>query len=176
MHSTRGFRQPLQEIRPPIRWRANDDGPITPAQFEAAMAARPDPSGKVFVSRCRFSPFSSTTTLYAPFAARKLQTRSWATQSSSLRTARVVYNPQKRVEHRHQPDQPQQRGHLRQRVPHRWGCVFMSAWTGEDFHRRGTSGTHRSDRRARGLRARGFLRRLGVKMYHLGSAPRHSAS
>src|SRR5260370_16892525 len=47
---------------------SNDDGLFTPAQFEAAMAARPDPSGKIFVSRCRFAPFSSTTTLYAPFS------------------------------------------------------------------------------------------------------------
>src|SRR5258708_2222903 len=47
---------------------SNDDGLFTPAQFEAVMAARPDPSGKIFVSRCRFAPFSSTTTLYAPFA------------------------------------------------------------------------------------------------------------
>src|SRR5260370_4566956 len=47
---------------------SNDDGLFTPAQFEAAMAARPDPSGKIFVSRCRFAPFNGTTTLYAPFA------------------------------------------------------------------------------------------------------------
>src|SRR5258708_16878874 len=48
---------------------SSDDGLFTPAQFEAAMAARPDPSGRFCVSRCRFAPFSSTPTLYPPSAA-----------------------------------------------------------------------------------------------------------
>src|SRR5215467_13823104 len=45
-----------------------DDGLRTPLDFEAAMASRPDANAKVFVSRCRFAPFSSSTSLYTPFA------------------------------------------------------------------------------------------------------------
>lgn len=45
-----------------------DDGLRTPLDFEAALASRPDPNGKVFVSRCRFAPFSTSTSLYTPFA------------------------------------------------------------------------------------------------------------
>ncbi len=67
---------------------SNDDGLFTPAQFEAAMAARPDPSGKIFVSRCRFAPFSSTTTLYAPFAGTQT-----ADATSSTRPTRTTSSP-----------------------------------------------------------------------------------
>ena len=45
-----------------------DNGLRNPADFEAALASRPDPTGKVFVSRCRFAPFSNSTSLYTPFA------------------------------------------------------------------------------------------------------------
>src|SRR5919108_278393 len=45
-----------------------DDGLRTTADFEAALASRPDANGKVFVSRCRFAPFSDSTNLYTPFA------------------------------------------------------------------------------------------------------------
>ena len=45
-----------------------DEGLRTPADFEAALASRPDANAKVFVSRCRFAPFSNSTNLYTSFA------------------------------------------------------------------------------------------------------------
>jgi len=72
----------------------NDDGLFTPAQFEAAMAARPDPSGKVFVSRCRFSPFSSTTTLYAPFAGTQTTDAIMGDTKFFFADGTSCYNPQ----------------------------------------------------------------------------------
>src|SRR6266581_4024431 len=73
---------------------SNDDGLFTPAQFEAAMAARPDPSGKIFVSRCRFAPFSSTTTLYAPFAGTQTADAIVGDTTFPLANNTKCYNPQ----------------------------------------------------------------------------------
>jgi hypothetical protein len=47
---------------------ASDDSLFYPNQFEAAVAARPDPNGLVLFSMCRRAPFTSTT-LYAPLSA-----------------------------------------------------------------------------------------------------------
>ena len=41
----------------------------TPAAFEAAAAANPSPAGQIYVSRCRFAPFSTSTTFYNPLGA-----------------------------------------------------------------------------------------------------------
>lgn len=46
---------------------ANDDSLFFPQDYEAAVAAQPDPNGLVFFSRCRRAPFTSTT-LYAPLS------------------------------------------------------------------------------------------------------------
>ncbi len=46
---------------------APDDDLRTPAEFEAAAAAHPDPTGQILVSRCRFAPFNGNTSLYGPF-------------------------------------------------------------------------------------------------------------
>src|SRR5258708_30965062 len=73
---------------------SNDDGLFTPSQFEAAMAARPDPSGKVFVSRCRFAPFSSTTTLYAPFAGTQTADAIAGDTKFFFADGTSCYNPQ----------------------------------------------------------------------------------
>lgn len=45
----------------------NDDSLFYPNDYEAAVAAQPDPNGLVYFSRCRRAPFTSTS-LYAPFA------------------------------------------------------------------------------------------------------------
>ena len=47
---------------------SNDDGLRTPADFEAALASRPNANGEVFVSRCRFAPFSTSLNVYSSFA------------------------------------------------------------------------------------------------------------
>ncbi len=73
---------------------SNDDGLFTPAQFEAAMAARPDPSGKIFVSRCRFAPFSSTTTLYAPFSGTQTADAIVGDTTFFFADGTKCYNPQ----------------------------------------------------------------------------------
>jgi hypothetical protein len=44
-----------------------DDNLRTPADFEAAAAAHPNPAGQVLVSRCRFAPFSGDPSFYSPF-------------------------------------------------------------------------------------------------------------
>ena len=72
----------------------NDDGLFTPAQFEAAMAARPDPSGKIFVSRCRFAPFSSATALYAPFAGTQTADAIVGDTTFSFADGTKCFNPQ----------------------------------------------------------------------------------
>jgi BNR repeat-like domain len=72
----------------------DDDGLFTPAQFEAAMAARPDPSGKIFVSRCRFAPFSTTKTLYAPFAGTQTADAIVGDTTFPLANNTKCYNPQ----------------------------------------------------------------------------------
>jgi hypothetical protein len=46
-----------------------DDNLRTPADFEAAAAAAPLPTGQVLVSRCRFAPFNGNPNFYAPFSA-----------------------------------------------------------------------------------------------------------
>ncbi len=73
---------------------SNDDGLFTPEQFEAAMAARPDPSGKIFVSRCRFAPFSTSTTLYAPFAGTQTADAIVGDTTFPLANGTKCYNPQ----------------------------------------------------------------------------------
>ena len=73
---------------------SSDDGLFTPAQFEAAMAARPDPSGRFFVSRCRFAPFSSSTTLYAPFAGTQTADAIAGDTKFFFADGTSCYNPQ----------------------------------------------------------------------------------
>jgi len=73
---------------------SNDDGLFTPAQFEAAVAARPDLSGKIFVSRCRFAPFSTSTTLYAPFAGTQTADAIVGDTTFPLANNTKCYNPQ----------------------------------------------------------------------------------
>jgi hypothetical protein len=52
----------------PDKAQANsDDSLFYPNQYEAAVAARPDPNSRVFFSLCRRAPFTSTT-LYAPLS------------------------------------------------------------------------------------------------------------
>ena len=45
-----------------------DDNLRTPADFEAAAAAHPNPAGQILVSRCRFAPFSGNPAFYSPFS------------------------------------------------------------------------------------------------------------
>ncbi len=45
-----------------------DDNLRTPADFEAAVAAHPNPAGQILVSRCRFAPFTGNLSLYSPFS------------------------------------------------------------------------------------------------------------
>ncbi len=45
------------------------DSLYTPAQFEAAAAAQPNPHGQIYVSRCRFAPFNGDVNFYNPLAA-----------------------------------------------------------------------------------------------------------
>jgi hypothetical protein len=41
----------------------------TPADYEAAVAAHPNPNGQVLVSRCRFTPFNGNPGFYSAFSA-----------------------------------------------------------------------------------------------------------
>jgi len=119
-------------IRPPDPLAGNDERPIYPAQFEAAMAARPDPQERSLYRACRFPVLAARQPCMHRFAGSKLQTRSWATQKFSLADRHELLQPAKRVEHRHQPDQPQQRVTSATSTAS-MGMGFMSAWRGEDF-------------------------------------------
>src|SRR5260370_27607987 len=73
---------------------SSDDGLFTPAQFEAAMAARPDPWGRFFVSGCLFATFSSSTTLYAPFAGTQTADAIAGDTKFFFADGTSCYNPQ----------------------------------------------------------------------------------
>lgn len=51
----------------PTTMGASDDDLRTPAEFEAAVAAHPSPTGQILVSRCRFAPFTGNPGFYSPF-------------------------------------------------------------------------------------------------------------
>lgn len=72
----------------------NDDGLYTPLQFETALASRPDANGMIFVSRCRFAPFSTSTTLYNSFAGTKTADAIVGDTTFQLAGGTTCYNPQ----------------------------------------------------------------------------------
>ena len=97
---TIGFSQVLQATGPgddfkalgPDRSQASDDSLFYPNDFEAATASHPDPNGLVFFSRCRRSPFTSTT-LYSPFSGGNVDAIV-ADATFTLVDGTQCYNPQ----------------------------------------------------------------------------------
>jgi len=71
-----------------------DDGLRTPLDFEAALASRPDANAKVFVSRCRFAPFSNSTSLYTPFAGTQTSDAVVGDTQFFFADGTHCYNPQ----------------------------------------------------------------------------------
>ncbi len=67
------------------------DDLFTPAQFEAAAAAHPDPNGFILVSRCRFAPFTSQ--FYSPITGGVVDTIVGDT-TFPLANNTTCYNPQ----------------------------------------------------------------------------------
>jgi hypothetical protein len=57
----------FQPLGPDKGQAENDDSLFSPADYEAAVANRPDPDGLVFFSLCRRAPFTSTS-FYSPFS------------------------------------------------------------------------------------------------------------
>jgi hypothetical protein len=67
MSGTQALAAAGDHFRPssPTPLGAADDNLRTPADFEAAVAAQPSPTGQVLVSRCRFTPFNGNTSFYS---------------------------------------------------------------------------------------------------------------
>src|SRR6266571_4139678 len=82
-HSTRPFHEACEQ-------RLLDRVSIT----VLPNSPRPRPSGKIFVSRCRFAPFISTTTLYAPFAGTQTADAIVGDTTFPLANNTKCYNPQ----------------------------------------------------------------------------------
>jgi hypothetical protein len=72
----------------------SDDGLYTPTDFEAAVASRPNVNSQVFVSRCRFSPFSNTLNLYSPFNGTQTADAIVGDTTFSFADGTSCYNPQ----------------------------------------------------------------------------------
>lgn len=72
----------------------HDDGLRTPADFEAALAARPSANSQVFVSRCRFAPFSTSVSLYTPFAGTQTADAIVGDTTFSFADGTTCFNPQ----------------------------------------------------------------------------------
>ena len=71
-----------------------DDGLRAPADFEAAVAARPNADSQIFVSRCRFAPFSSSTTVYTTFVGTQTADAIVGDTTFSFADGTTCYNPQ----------------------------------------------------------------------------------
>jgi hypothetical protein len=73
---------------------SNDDGLRTPADFEAALASRPNANDEVFVSRCRFAPFSTSLNVYSSFAGTNQADAIVGDTTFPLANNTICYNPQ----------------------------------------------------------------------------------
>ncbi len=71
-----------------------DDGLRAPADFEAAVAARPNADSQIFVSRCRFAPFSSSTSVYTTFVGTQTADAIVGDTTFSFADGTTCYNPQ----------------------------------------------------------------------------------
>lgn len=72
----------------------DDDGLYTPLQFEAALASRPNANSQVFVSMCRFAPFSGAVNFYTSFAGSQTADAIVNDTTFSFADGTSCYNPQ----------------------------------------------------------------------------------
>jgi BNR repeat-like domain len=73
---------------------SNDDGLRTPADYEAALASRPNANDEIFVSRCRFAPFSTSVNVYSSFGGTKQADAIVGDTTFPLANNTICYNPQ----------------------------------------------------------------------------------